>query len=372
MEKQRIKEHFLISIKIRWYVFGTILAFFVLSLAYFSITDGFSISIDLFWPYLLVVLFLGLSNITLIRFFERISHLKSLIQTQIVFDIILASVLLFLAGGIISWFWVIYPILIFETAFLFDGGRETFEAAFFSSLAFLFVLLVQSSTFVSQTSFPFTVVVPAQFSVYATIISFWVIIVNILAAFTGNYLFGITLEKENELNQRVIKDGLTGLYNHSYFYNILEAEMKRSMRYGRTFSLILIDIDNFKDFNDRFGHQEGDLLLMHFSDLLVENIRKKDVDLVFRYGGEEFAVIAPEISAERGRVPGAVALAERLRKKVLETLPISISIGVGSFPIHGDNADELFKKTDEALFTSKRQGKNRITIASRTQEKKIA
>ncbi|GMR04754.1 MAG: hypothetical protein BMS9Abin23_0660 [Thermodesulfobacteriota bacterium] len=171
------------------------------------------------------------------------------------------------------------------------------------------------------------------------------------------------------LKQLSITDGLTGLYNHKYFYDKLTEEIRRTERYGRALSLIMIDIDHFKKFNDTNGHPEGDRLLRSFTTCLKENVRAEDV--VARYGGEEFAVILPETEKQ-----GATMLAERLKKAVAErdfphsdTQPggvLTISLGVATFTEDGDSADTLVKAADDALYRAKEKGRNRVEAAGRT------
>jgi diguanylate cyclase (GGDEF)-like protein len=366
------KERFLTAVTTRWYILGALAVFFVLSFLYFLINQSFNVAFSAFTPYFVLTALITAYNYILYFYHEKFAVIKGATHFQIVLDIFFVSVFLYLSGGVISWLWVLYPVLIFETAFLFKKGKDAWAIAFVASMSYFLVLIIQSFQGIIQTTFPFTILVPAEFSVYATVISFWVLSVNFLAASTGLYLNGIIFEKEQDLGRRVITDGLTGLYDHNYFYYCLEAEIRRSARYNRSFSLILIDIDNFKIYNDHFGHQKGDWLLRKVSESLSQNIRTKGVDLIFRYGGEEFAIIVPEIKEHRGRPVGAVALAERLRKKINDSIKITVSIGVGSYPLQGTTTTELFNNVDMALFEAKHKGKNRVAIAKVKRREKAA
>jgi len=165
-------------------------------------------------------------------------------------------------------------------------------------------------------------------------------------------------------------DGLTGLKNYREFKDALAAEVLRAKRYKRPFSLLLIDVDHFKQYNDSNGHPQGDILLKKIADLLKENF--KDTDVVARYGGEEFAIILVE-TGEKGQ---AVAIAERLRNMIdwckfpkQETQPggkVTVSIGVSCYPQDSDSAEELLKAADEALYTAKKKGRNRVVAAERS------
>lgn len=173
-----------------------------------------------------------------------------------------------------------------------------------------------------------------------------------------------------EAERRAITDGLTGLYNNRYFYDRLEQELDQGRRYGQPVALIMLDIDNFKQFNDRWGHLAGDDLLKGLAEWLRRHVRAGDA--VARYGGEEFAVILP-----RTDLPSAARLAERLLAAVrafrLGTATaeggagappsISVSAGVAAFPDHAVTAGDLVHAADMALLAAKRAGKDRVCVA---------
>jgi len=166
------------------------------------------------------------------------------------------------------------------------------------------------------------------------------------------------LYKEKEEQSRI--DGLTGLRNRREFEERLEEELIRSQRYDLTFSLALIDLDQFKQYNDTKGHLAGDLLLKQIASTLKESMRGSD--MVARYGGDEFVVILPETGKQ-----GAVFGCERLREKVQEKFgpDITASIGVATFPDDAVLKKALLEKADSALYRAKREGKNRTVVAER-------
>jgi diguanylate cyclase (GGDEF)-like protein len=223
------------------------------------------------------------------------------------------------------------------------------------------------------------------------------------------------------LDQLAITDDLTGLYNHRHFYKRLAEEVARSQRYGLALSLLIIDIDDFKRYNDAFGHRAGDSLLREVAGLLKTETRH-DVDLVARYGGEEFAIILPSTGAEAAAVVGerlretlaageqsadecvpsgidvsvaadgggatagaaaeagpdadgspgaAIDVAERIRSSIAggifgpanASAAITVSVGVASFAIHATSVDGLVEAADRALYRAKDRGKNRVEVA---------
>lgn len=164
--------------------------------------------------------------------------------------------------------------------------------------------------------------------------------------------------------QMAITDGLTKVYNYRYIYEELERQVNRVKRSGGIFSLIIIDVDHFKDFNDMYGHLIGDEILQNLAEVLKSNVREKDV--VGRYGGEEFAIILPDTSSME-----AVNIAERIRQTVEKTalsssvsgkkLYITISAGVASYPDDALSVDDLVRKADSALlFGAKKEGRNKV------------
>lgn len=171
-----------------------------------------------------------------------------------------------------------------------------------------------------------------------------------------------TLVGEADIGQIVglsFRDGLTGLFNHTYFYQQIDFEVKRYVRYGTLVSLVLIDIDDFKEVNDTYGHREGDRILAAMGRTLMRVAR--DSDICCRYGGEEFALILPLTDVHE-----AGATANRLKMELVERLPggrtVTVSIGVASCGKKTGTYRDLVEKADAALYQVKRSGKNRVEV----------
>lgn len=158
-----------------------------------------------------------------------------------------------------------------------------------------------------------------------------------------------------------LRDGLTGLFNHSYFYQQIDLEVKRFVRYGSAITLVLIDIDDFKSVNDTYGHREGDRILAAMGKILLRLARNSDI--CCRYGGEEFAVILPLTSVHE-----ADAIANRMRKELVQRLPdshaVTVSIGIAACGGNTVTHQQLVEKADTALYQAKRSGKNRVVVAT--------
>jgi diguanylate cyclase (GGDEF)-like protein len=205
------------------------------------------------------------------------------------------------------------------------------------------------------------------------------------------------------LEHLAITDGLTDVYNHRYFYERLAQEVARAVRYELPLSLLMLDIDDFKLFNDQFGHRAGDDALRDLASLLNGQTRQ-NVDLVARYGGEEFAIILPstgvagaatvgerlrstiaesgpapdeagqpesDVRFEDGDVGAALGVAERIRSSIAgevfgppgSSASLTVSVGVASFPAHATSEDGLVEAADRAVYVAKERGKDRVEMA---------
>ena len=169
----------------------------------------------------------------------------------------------------------------------------------------------------------------------------------------------------DKTTQMAITDGLTGLYNHTYLYSELERQIRSINNTGGIFSLIIIDVDNFKTYNDMYGHIIGDAILKNLADVLKKNVR--DRDTIGRYGGEEFAIILPDIPPFE-----AIGIAERIRGVVEKTalavvskhkVFITISAGIASYPTDAVSVDDLVNKADKAMILgAKQKGRNKVVM----------
>jgi diguanylate cyclase (GGDEF)-like protein len=210
-----------------------------------------------------------------------------------------------------------------------------------------FISMVVSEFYFRETNL-------AQFSRYACI--FWA-----QAALICAYDMLINIYNERLLKDKKkieflsVNDNLTGLYNRSYFSELMEREFDRAMRQNKYLSFLMVDADKFKNYNETYGHLQGDELLISISRLL-KNVSRRFGDLVFRMGDEEFGVLLPDADSKE-----AFWVAEKIRADVSKITGTTVSIGIASvLPKLGDNAGDLLKTVDDNLYKAKKTGRNRV------------
>jgi diguanylate cyclase (GGDEF)-like protein len=203
---------------------------------------------------------------------------------------------------------------------------------------------------------------------YEMIVPAMFFLVAVLILYTGTLALETATEftRFSKLERETIMDHLTGIYNRRYLDKRIASEAIRARRYDMPLSMMMLDIDHFKDVNDRYGHQIGDRVLKSLGELLIKKVRVTDV--VARYGGEEIAVLTIQTN-----ISDAFDLAERLCKAVeasimvpvdvkeqREAIRITVSIGVAGFDQHVFDSQMMIKKADMALYQAKHEGRNRV------------
>ncbi len=189
---------------------------------------------------------------------------------------------------------------------------------------------------------------------------------NLISAIANHAVLAIENARLFEkVKEQAITDGLTGVYNHRFFQLRFSDEFAHCRRYSNDLSLIMMDIDHFKTYNDTYGHVAGDLALKEIANLIRVSVRENDI--VARYGGEEFAIILPMTNASGARI-----VAERIRQSAetcrflgdvnLPQVTITVSLGISSFNPHLSSREELIRQADDALYTAKEGGRNRTVI----------
>ncbi|MGE5344278.1 MAG: GGDEF domain-containing protein [Candidatus Omnitrophota bacterium] len=346
--------------KIRWIYSFFILVFFVTYNTFLSNqlieyrTLALILLLAIFGNICFVLILLrGLKNPLEKRNFELY---KSLASLQMDFDLIILSLVIFFSKGFNSSMVVLYVFYIMIATFLIQD-KKAFKNAL-TAIILVVVIFFSGDHLNLSVSHLIPLVSFLTFLLFAYLIS--------------SYLSKNLKESENKLHDLLEKthalsvtDGLTNLYNQTHFFLLLRLQIEKSKRYHTPFSLIIFDVDNFKNYNDKNGHIKGSAVLRRIGDLMRSVFRSTDV--LAKYGGDEFVVILPSTDKV-----GAFLAADRFREVVeeekfegRETQPqgkVTVSIGIAGYPEHGQTVEEILDRADKALYFAKNNGRNKAVI----------
>ncbi|MEI6614499.1 MAG: diguanylate cyclase [Chrysiogenales bacterium] len=362
------KNHWLI--RIRWIYPVFIMLFF---LAYNFLTRRSLIS----WQNALLVFLLPI----IINFLFRLDirqkeklaepkveydQLLSNISRQLNFDLAVISMIVFFSGGLSSPIITMFIVYIMIATFLTDYHKAFRNTLTIIVLLLVIALLQNSNIFFSSQQIMAMLTFDIMFIFTYSVSGY--LSKNL---HTNEALLKKLLKQTQELS---ISDGLTGLYNQMHFFELLNLETKKSQRHNLSYSLIMFDVDFFKNYNDHNGHMHGSETLKNIGAIMKNKFRT--TDLLAKYGGDEFVIILPQTDKV-----GAYLAAERLRESVekqafpgAETQPLkklTISIGLASYPEHGLSDEEILNRADKALYFAKDSGRNRTIIYNENIEKEL-
>lgn len=306
----------------------------------------FSINLIILYTLILSLIYLVWSFSTIkkfrnIKFFNIIQNIENFIFILIFFAIVMIS------GANQSQFKFIFLFIILTSAIQ-SGMKQGMSIACLSSVIILAIDIIASPGATVNQYFENDLILAGVF---------------ILTAWPLGFYVKIEKEHIEKLQDMVNIDGLTEVYNHRYFHDALKENILAREKSKNPVSLIFMDIDYFKYYNDSYGHQKGDVVLKEIGAILKNSVRNNDI--VARYGGEEFAVILPDTQEEE-----AVVIAERIRKKVEKTYfegeenqpngNLTVSIGISVYPDKAINDFQLINSADDALYRAKFFNKNRV------------
>ncbi len=308
---------------------------------------------------------LTLAYTYLVRHRGTPGNIRLLWYLSFILDITYANLLVVRSGGLSSPVVIIYSLIMLRIARSVPNIKQGLIIGLISFVLNVatFLYFDPSLAFLQDREYWFGMLL-----LWATFLGTVVVVVRTMWA--------VAREREklaSELEQLSYRDGLTNLYNRRYFQAKLKELELRCKESSEPLSLVMLDIDYFKVYNDTYGHQEGDHLLVEIGRLLKRTVRKND--LAFRYGGEEFAVLLPDTLPEAGFL-----IAERIREAVeqfpfpgFEKQPggkVTVSCGVATMPQHARDAEDLVRKADRVLYRAKETGRNRTLLYSTQEEER--
>jgi diguanylate cyclase (GGDEF)-like protein len=375
-------------IRARWIILGILAAYGVVPFFFFqrySIDLSSITTLQCVFP-VLAWCAMATYNAFFLYSHQWFANIRPLNQIQLLLDVLFVTVVIHFSGGAVSWFWPMYLVVILESALMMEKYSDTFAFALGASLAYGGLLQFEYYGILQSVSVPFENLSLQRNLPYEVTKWSWVTMINMSVAAISVYLMKTIRHREEELKKLVITDNLTSLYNRAYFFFRLHSELQRAKRYNRPLSLLIMDMDNFKQVNDQYGHLIGDQLLRAVSGTIRANIRysagkaRYELDIPCRYGGDEFTIILPETTTAQ-----ATVVAERLRKKInvkcghemmeqiqaatgshpMEVPDVTVSVGVASFPGHASETDALVKAADDAMYVSKRSGKDKVVVSDK-------
>lgn len=310
--------------------------------------------------------------------YRKVGNVSFLNHAQLIFDILVTTVLVYYSGGVYSWFASMYLLFILEGAFILPRKWHVWMLAGIATVLYGFVLGAEYLRWIPHVDLPFVSNQLFANPTYVMVRYLWKVTMYGGAATIGILMMQRIHAREQELQGCSFIDETTGLYNRPYFNRVLSAEVERARRGGRELAIVVTDVHKFAELNRVFGLDVGDEILAALGQTLRDVAREEapaelgDLHIACRVGGEEMAVIVPQFSRYEGEVvparERATAMAEEFRSRVekmrVRGLSVTVSVGVASFPEDGDTADSLVDAADHALYAASVAGGNRVVLAA--------
>lgn len=361
-------------IRVRWLIIAMLVGYSVVTLvAYAAVRPILTLAGYMIVPAIALVFVAGYNTWYQLTY-RRLARIPYLGHAQIVMDILVATVLIHYSGGVNSWFWTMYMLYTVEAAFILEEEGDTWLVAAFCATIYGALLMTEYTGLIAPVTMPFVGIGLSKDFAYVAILWSWVLVMNLTVALVGNHIVRTLKARESDLRRSAVFDGLTGLYNRTHFLRLFSSEVARAKRYRRRVSVLVIDTDDIGEYNARFGHSAGDLLVRVVADVVARSVRRGDdsepyeVDVAGRLGGGTFAILAPEVET-----PEAMVAAERLRETVQAVAtprpgsgikrPTTVSIGVAAYPADGVDVGSVIGAAYEALAKAKVAGRNRVVRA---------
>lgn len=364
-------------IRVRWAIVAALAVFSAIAAFVYSRAVPFEQFVaNMTIPAFALVFVLGY-NIFYQMTYRRVGNVAFLNQAQLIFDILVTTVLVYYSGGVYSWFSSMFLLFILEGAFILPRRWHVWMLVTVSAVLYGLVLLSEYAGLIPHIDMPFVTNHLYDNGTYVIVRYLWKITMYGGAGTIGILMMNRIRERERELRESSMVDEITGLYNRPYFHRVLSTEIERARRSGHELAIVIADVNQFGDLNRVFGLDVGDEILAALGDALKDAAKEDhgdapyDLNAACRVGGEELSVIIPELGIYEEEIAPArdraLAIAEAFRARVegmrVRGLSVTVSVGVAVFPGDGDSFDALVDAADRALFSASGAGGNRVTAA---------
>jgi diguanylate cyclase (GGDEF)-like protein len=324
----------------------------------------------------LALLFVVVYNTYYQLTYRRLGNIAILNHAQLMFDVVVAGVLIYYSGGVYSWFYAMLLLFVLEAAFIFPRSRDVWLLAGFAALVYVGIVVLEYVEWLPHVDVPFVDNTLYQEAGFVAVRALWVVTMLAGTATVGSLMMRQVRRREREMAECSTIDPATGLFNRTFFFNALRAEVARATRADCSVAVILMDVYHFAEFNRLFGYDAGNRVLAALADEFGAAVREvgdidRDLDTICRLSGEEFGVIVPEapqecldpaiFAARAGELAEAFRLrAERMR---VDDMSVVLSVGVAVFPQDGQTVDDLMDALDQALAQAGASGGNTVVTA---------
>ncbi|KKM95659.1 hypothetical protein LCGC14_1186010 [marine sediment metagenome] len=317
---------------------------------------------------------------------------RAFIHIQIFIDILIVLTLIHFTGGITSWLWPLFLIINLELIYLFSSNIRIVFMGIMAGVGYTILVALEYNRVLAVYHIPY---LPQNMQYNPTLVILILIWVNLIAGFSLFITLYMRKGEQREIKERIIRDGLTNLYDKKYFNDRLNSEIQRSHVFNRVFSLILFEIDDYEEYVKNNGRAQADELLRWIGEVLRMNVRRSEVRPVYEFDvaayldNAEFVILLPETGAEEKRdevdiksdaqifASGAVTLAEHITSTIKSSKftygeDVTVSASIVSFPIDGKDADKLLDAAQKGLRLAQNTGKNKIIVVNQQIEKELS
>jgi len=358
-------------IKLRWVLVAVLFVFSMVSLAIYTVDIPLSELLEDMGVPVVALIFVVGYNAFYTMTYERLGNIAVLNQLQLMFDILVAGVLIHYSGGVYSWAHAILLLFILEGTFILPRARDAWFLTVFAGLVYSGVIAVGYFGWAEPVLMPYIQNTLHHVGSYVVVRSLWSLTLMSGITVIGTIMMSTIRNQEREMSERSMIDRCTSLFNRAYFNAAFKAEIARAHRTNTAVGVVLMDITRFKEFNRAFGYKEGDRMLREVSSGLEDVISQMDgveryLDVLCRYGGEEFVAIIPEAAMGTGGIfyEKVMELAEMFRQRTeclrVDDRSVVLSVGVAVYPDDGKTVDDLMVAADQALVVVAEHGGNGV------------